>query len=206
MQNIKQQFDDGELERRENSILYQNQFDNQQSFDAFYNLSTQSEQLSGFNYLNEVEIQQKDKINLQQKKGQESKNKKKKKLRYKISNKRKAKKIKGFQIDEDIRLLESVLKYGRQFSRLVKLFPKRTVSMLKNRYYKNLRYRWEELLGIVYDEEYEENFIDDGSVNQSIEQIDHRSLIKMLPESYSCPKIRDMLECLITRVNVILNV
>ncbi|CAK92406.1 unnamed protein product (macronuclear) [Paramecium tetraurelia] len=189
MQNIKQQFDVGELERRVNSNLYQNQIDNEQSFGAFYNLSAQSEQLSGFSYLNEVEIQQNDKIDLKQKKRQEPKNRKKKKMRYKISNKRKTKKIKGFQIDEDIRLLESV---GQIISK-------------KDCQY-NLRYRWEELLGIVYYEENEEHFIENGSVNQSIDQIDHSSLIKMLPESYSCPKIRDMLECLITRVNVILNV
>ncbi|CAD8132062.1 unnamed protein product [Paramecium pentaurelia] len=121
----------------------------------------------------------------------------------KTSNKKKVKRIKEFQVQEDIRLLKLVHQYGRQFSRIVKQFPKRTVSMLKNRYYKNLRYRWEELLGIKYIEEKNQqktkNQID--GMNLDNQSLNRKDLINMIPNTYSCPIIGNMLSSFIIKMD-----
>ncbi|CAD8136323.1 unnamed protein product [Paramecium octaurelia] len=121
----------------------------------------------------------------------------------KTQYKKKVKRIKEFQPEEDMRLLTLVHQHGTQFSRIVKQFPKRTVSMLKNRYYKNLRYRWEELMGIEYtqneQESKTENQID--RMSEDSQFIDHQDLINMIPNSYSCPMICGMLSSFITKMD-----
>ncbi|CAD8104589.1 unnamed protein product [Paramecium primaurelia] len=51
---------------------------------------------------------------------------------------------------EDKRILELVLKIGPKFYKISKSFPGKSVSMVKNRYYKYLRYRWDEVMGSEY--------------------------------------------------------
>ena len=52
-----------------------------------------------------------------------------------------------FSSIEDKRILELVLKIGPKFYKISKSFPGKSVSMVKNRYYKHLRYRWDEVMG-----------------------------------------------------------
>ncbi|CAK68688.1 unnamed protein product (macronuclear) [Paramecium tetraurelia] len=51
---------------------------------------------------------------------------------------------------EDKRILELVLKIGPKFYKISKSFPGKSVSMVKNRYYKYLRYRWDQVMGSEY--------------------------------------------------------
>ncbi|CAD8054335.1 unnamed protein product [Paramecium sonneborni] len=53
---------------------------------------------------------------------------------------------KGFSFEEDQRLLKYILKKGPKFQKFSRQYPGKTTNMLKNRYYKQLRFVWE-----VYD-------------------------------------------------------
>ena len=50
-----------------------------------------------------------------------------------------------FTAEEDRLILELVLSIGPKFQKIHRHFPGKTLAMVKNRYYKNLRYRWEVL-------------------------------------------------------------
>ncbi|CAD8103859.1 unnamed protein product [Paramecium primaurelia] len=50
-----------------------------------------------------------------------------------------------FTKDEDKDILKYVLEYGPNFNKIVKYFPGKTMNMIKNRYYKKLRYLKQEL-------------------------------------------------------------
>ncbi|CAD8153636.1 unnamed protein product [Paramecium octaurelia] len=50
-----------------------------------------------------------------------------------------------FSLEEDRLILELVLNFGPKFQKIHKHFPGKTLAMVKNRYYKYLRYRWEVL-------------------------------------------------------------
>ncbi|KAM3136849.1 hypothetical protein pb186bvf_011108 [Paramecium bursaria] len=56
----------------------------------------------------------------------------------------------AFSFEEDSKILNQVLRLGPKFYKIAKLFPGKTVSMVKNRYYKYLRFRWEDILGSEY--------------------------------------------------------
>ncbi|CAK57897.1 unnamed protein product (macronuclear) [Paramecium tetraurelia] len=48
---------------------------------------------------------------------------------------------------EDQRILELVIQLGPNFNKIVKYFPGKTMNMIKNRYYKKLRFNKEYYLG-----------------------------------------------------------
>ncbi|CAD8211772.1 unnamed protein product [Paramecium pentaurelia] len=50
-----------------------------------------------------------------------------------------------FTKDEDKDILKYVIQYGPNFNKIVKYFPGKTMNMIKNRYYKKLRYLKSEL-------------------------------------------------------------
>ncbi|CAD8116842.1 unnamed protein product [Paramecium sonneborni] len=54
-----------------------------------------------------------------------------------------------FSQDEDKRILQLVLNNGPKFQKIHRHFPGKTLAMVKNRYYKYLRFRWE-ILGENY--------------------------------------------------------
>ncbi|CAD8207650.1 unnamed protein product [Paramecium octaurelia] len=51
-----------------------------------------------------------------------------------------------FSYLEDKRILELVIQLGPNFNKIVKYFPGKTMNMIKNRYYKKLRYNKDEYL------------------------------------------------------------
>ncbi|CAD8207327.1 unnamed protein product [Paramecium pentaurelia] len=51
-----------------------------------------------------------------------------------------------FSYLEDKRILELVIQLGPNFNKIVKYFPGKTMNMIKNRYYKKLRYNKEDYL------------------------------------------------------------
>ncbi|KAM3142124.1 hypothetical protein pb186bvf_005778 [Paramecium bursaria] len=68
---------------------------------------------------------------------------------------RKSKKVKNqptviFSQEEDQLILRLVLHLGPQFKKISLHFPDKGMTHVKNRYYKNLRYRWEDVLGSQY--------------------------------------------------------
>ncbi|CAD8169586.1 unnamed protein product [Paramecium octaurelia] len=55
-----------------------------------------------------------------------------------------------FNYIEDRQILLQVLELGPKFYTIAKNFPGRTLSMVKNRYYKTLRFQWDAILGQAY--------------------------------------------------------
>ncbi|CAD8054320.1 unnamed protein product [Paramecium sonneborni] len=207
MSNQNQQHDASIDENKESATLQSLLSEQESQEQAFYNYSTQNDQPNPLNHSFQEDLSAfveyfKAPIKQGQQKDQFSKNIQNKKLK-KTQYKKKVKRIKEFQYEEDIRLLNLVHEHGRQFSRIVKQFPKRTVSMLKNRYYKNLRYRWEELLGIEYTEnEDEQKTLNQVEVSYTDNQfVNQQDLINMIPNSYSCPIICGMLSQFITKMD-----
>ncbi|CAD8138596.1 unnamed protein product [Paramecium pentaurelia] len=207
MSNTNKQHDVCIDENKENLTIQIILSEQESQEQALSNYSTQNDQqnLVNFDYQEDISaIVEHFKVSIKkgQWKDQISKNIHKTRLK-KTQYKKKVKRIKEFQLEEDIKLLNLVHQHGRQFSRIVKQFPKRTVSMLKNRYYKNLRYRWEELMGIEYTQnEYEsktENQVNRKSGDNNF--VKHQDLINMIPDSYSCPIICDMLSTFITKMD-----
>ncbi|KAM3142128.1 hypothetical protein pb186bvf_005782 [Paramecium bursaria] len=71
-------------------------------------------------------------------------------LKTKITKKKKeSKQHHQFTSDDDKRILRGVLKHGPKFDKLVRYFPC-SINVVKNRYYKYLRYRWDIVLGCEY--------------------------------------------------------
>ncbi|CAD8142767.1 unnamed protein product [Paramecium octaurelia] len=207
MSNNYQQPDASVDENKESftSLLMMSEQESQEQ--AFSNYSTQNNYLNLFNF----DCQENSSYNAESLKLTITKGIQKDQFQKNIHNKhlkktqykKKVKRIKEFQLQEDIRLLKLVYQHGRQFSRIVKQFPKRTVSMLKNRYYKNLRYRWEELMGIKYIENENEEKTNNqiAGINQDNHSVDHHDLINMLPNVYGCPSICNMLSSFITKMD-----
>lgn len=52
----------------------------------------------------------------------------------------------SFTIDEDLRILKLVEDVGPKFDLFARNFPGKSINNIKNRYYKVIRYRKEELL------------------------------------------------------------
>ncbi|CAD8146136.1 unnamed protein product [Paramecium pentaurelia] len=77
-------------------------------------------------------------------------------IRYTVKRdkdtKRKKQKNRGkqFSLEEDQRLLNYILKKGPKFYKFSRYFPGKTTNMLKNRYYKSLRFKWDQVLGNQY--------------------------------------------------------
>ncbi|KAM3142126.1 hypothetical protein pb186bvf_005780 [Paramecium bursaria] len=81
--------------------------------------------------------------------------KKPKRIKYNYSQKKRKPKTSErkcfkFSQDEDERLLNLVLNTGPKFQKIAKYFPGKTLSMVKNRFYKYLRYHWDKVLGEQY--------------------------------------------------------
>ncbi|CAD8093361.1 unnamed protein product [Paramecium primaurelia] len=55
----------------------------------------------------------------------------------------------NFSLEDDKRILQLVLKNGPKFQKIHRHFHGKTLAMVKNRYYKYLRFRWE-ILGQNY--------------------------------------------------------
>ncbi|CAK60553.1 unnamed protein product (macronuclear) [Paramecium tetraurelia] len=64
-----------------------------------------------------------------------------------IRHKRSKNRVKTFSKEDDQRLLNYVLKKGPKFHKFSRYFPGKTSNMLKNRYYKQLRFVWDNILG-----------------------------------------------------------
>ncbi|CAK78746.1 unnamed protein product (macronuclear) [Paramecium tetraurelia] len=81
---------------------------------------------------------------------------KNKQIRYTVKRekdmKRKKQKNRGkqFSQEEDQRLLNYILKKGPKFHKFARYFPGKSTNMLKNRYYKSLRFEWDQVLGSQY--------------------------------------------------------
>ncbi|CAD8137832.1 unnamed protein product [Paramecium pentaurelia] len=77
-------------------------------------------------------------------------------IRYTVKRekniKRKKQKNRGkqFSFEEDQRLLIYILKKGPKFHKFARYFPGKSTNMLKNRYYKSLRFQWDQVLGNQY--------------------------------------------------------
>ncbi|CAD8072271.1 unnamed protein product [Paramecium primaurelia] len=64
--------------------------------------------------------------------------------------KRQGRKSRDFTIQEDQKLLGFVLMFGPKFKTIQRKMSGRPLNILKNRYYRDLRYRWDEILGEEY--------------------------------------------------------
>ncbi|CAD8047091.1 unnamed protein product [Paramecium sonneborni] len=106
---------------------------------------------------------------------------KKRKQQFNCDNKRKRRsskkqisKIKGintFSFQDDKAILLYVLQFGPKFMKIIKFFPTKTISMIKNRYYKFLGYRWDSVLGESYGYlNQQEHQIKEGNQNNGKEE------------------------------------
>ncbi|CAK78740.1 unnamed protein product (macronuclear) [Paramecium tetraurelia] len=75
-----------------------------------------------------------------------------------------------FSPQEDQSILLYVLHFGPKFMKIAKFFPTKTINMVKNRYYKMLRYKWDSVLGESYAYLNE----DTGSKIENVNQINYR--------------------------------
>ncbi|CAD8124823.1 unnamed protein product [Paramecium sonneborni] len=87
------------------------------------------------------------------------------------------KKIKGknrnFTLNEDSKILNLVLQLGPKFKQIAKKIPGKSIKSIKNRYYKYLRYRWDQILGIQYthlNEKLEETSLENIVANSCLHQ------------------------------------
>ncbi|CAD8125960.1 unnamed protein product [Paramecium sonneborni] len=78
-----------------------------------------------------------------------------------------------FNYLEDRQILLQVLEQGPKFYKIAKSFPGRTLSMVKNRYYKTLRFQWDVVLGQAY-----------SYLNVQIDQIQSKESMEHLEEVY----------------------
>ncbi|CAD8112925.1 unnamed protein product [Paramecium primaurelia] len=120
--------------KNQNSIATLNeQSKDQQSYSSIVEPSIQ------YNNHQNMTINQEDYRSLQRKSNM--KNQKKK---------RQGRKSRNFTIQEDQKLLGFILKYGPKFKLIQRKMSGRPLNILKNRYYRDLRYRWDEVLGTEF--------------------------------------------------------
>ncbi|CAD8046097.1 unnamed protein product [Paramecium sonneborni] len=136
------------LEQQKMSIFQQESVDNYSQISAPNNIFDEIKSGLDNLYSNEQPVQ-----------GQKKPRKKRKKqLNYDKKRKRrqsnkqitKIQKTNPFSFQEDKAILLYVLYFGPKFMKIAKFFPTKTISMVKNRYYKCLRYRWDSVLGESY--------------------------------------------------------
>ncbi|CAD8132086.1 unnamed protein product [Paramecium pentaurelia] len=122
------------------------------------------------------------------------KNKENKKRKYKN-------RTKTFSKEEDQRLLNYILKKGPKFHKFSRYFPGKTTNMLKNRYYKQLRFVWDDILGIQY---HHLNFISKEQTSRTEKSIDQIN-IEEIEELQLFPEVEGVLfkflDCLSTTFN-----
>ncbi|CAD8114400.1 unnamed protein product [Paramecium primaurelia] len=78
-----------------------------------------------------------------------------------------------FNYQEDRQILLLVLEVGPKFYKIAKNFPGRTLSMVKNRYYKTLRFQWDVILGQEY-----------GYMNAQVTEIQNQQNIEYFDDVY----------------------
>ncbi|CAD8093653.1 unnamed protein product [Paramecium sonneborni] len=94
----------------------------------------------------------------------------------------------SFTPTEDKLILSSVLKLGPKFKVISTFFPQKSLSTVKNRYYKFLRYRWIQIMGKDYDTMYKES---QTTVPQNEEIIETVELF---------PDVKDILMNMISKI------
>ncbi|CAD8124821.1 unnamed protein product [Paramecium sonneborni] len=123
---------------------------------------------------------------------------KKKKKRVDFHNKRRRRNNKNielnnntpFNFSEDQKILSLVLEHGPKFSVVSKYFIDRNQNAIKNRYYKNLRFRWDQVLGSDFSHL-------NSRKNDSVQGQD---ITQMIEEMNFYPEVTNILSKFIKRV------
>ncbi|CAD8169101.1 unnamed protein product [Paramecium pentaurelia] len=93
-----------------------------------------------------------------------------------------------FTLSEDRLILSSVIKLGPKFKVISSYFPMKSLSTVKNRYYKYLRYRWTQIMGKDFESLVKEN-------QQMIKQDD-----EIVDTSELFPEVKDILKNMIRNI------
>ncbi|CAD8126157.1 unnamed protein product [Paramecium sonneborni] len=95
-----------------------------------------------------------------------------------------------FNFSEDQKILSLVLEHGPKFSVVSKYFNDRNQNAIKNRYYKYLRFRWDQILGSDY-----------SHLNQRRDdQEQSQDITKIIEEMNFFPEITNLLSQFVQRV------
>ncbi|CAD8099786.1 unnamed protein product [Paramecium sonneborni] len=97
-----------------------------------------------------------------------------------------------FTPKEDRLILSSVIKIGPKFKVISSYLPQKTLSTIKNRYYKYLRYRWTQILGKDFESLIKEN-------QQIIRQDD-----EILETVELFPEVKDILKNMISNIKSVI--
>ncbi|CAD8047099.1 unnamed protein product [Paramecium sonneborni] len=102
-----------------------------------------------------------------------------------LKRKKQKNRAKEFSLEEDQRLLNYVLKRGPKFHKFSRYFPGKTTNMLKNRYYKSLRFIWDQVLGNEYQNlnEASEELIPQINQESYMPMFDELIQLKLFPEA-----------------------
>ncbi|CAD8137842.1 unnamed protein product [Paramecium pentaurelia] len=92
-----------------------------------------------------------------------------------------------FTPQEDKAILLYVLNFGPKFMSIAKYFPTKTINMVKNRYYKMLRYQWDSILGESYA------YLNQD-IESKIEEVNHNNC-RDETQSFRDQNINDQLLC-----------
>ncbi|CAD8111157.1 unnamed protein product [Paramecium sonneborni] len=98
-----------------------------------------------------------------------------------------------FTLSEDRLILSSVIKLGPKFKVISSYFPQKTLSTVKNRYYKYLRYRWTQIMGKDFESLIKEN-------QQIIKQDD-----EIVETAELFPEVKDILKNMITNIKSLIS-
>ncbi|CAD8177176.1 unnamed protein product [Paramecium octaurelia] len=93
-----------------------------------------------------------------------------------------------FTLNEDRLILQSVIKLGPKFKVISSYFPQKSLSAVKNRYYKYLRYRWVQIMGKDFESLLRES---QSIIKQDDEIVDTAELF---------PELKDILKNMITNI------
>ncbi|CAD8186615.1 unnamed protein product [Paramecium pentaurelia] len=93
-----------------------------------------------------------------------------------------------FTLNEDRLILSSVIKLGPKFKVISQYFPSKSLSAVKNRYYKYLRYRWIQIMGKDFESLLKES---QQIIRQDDEIVDTAELF---------PEVKDILKNMITNI------
>ncbi|CAD8204137.1 unnamed protein product [Paramecium pentaurelia] len=97
----------------------------------------------------------------------------------------------SFNFEEDQKILSLVLEHGPRFSLVSRYFNDRNQNAIKNRYYKYLRFRWDQILGSDYIHlNYRKE--DDQENSEDINQV--------IQEMNFFPEVTNILSSLVQRV------
>ncbi|CAK68489.1 unnamed protein product (macronuclear) [Paramecium tetraurelia] len=96
-------------------------------------------------------------------------------------------KTRNFTLSEDQKILHLVLTLGPKFKQIAKKITGKSINVIKNRYYRDLRYRWDDVLGnyreyIHLNVKKEESYFDTLVANSQMHQDLSNILIPMLSQ------------------------